>query len=73
MTEVTIRFFMKLTDDTIERFEGLVLNTGEKITGRVSSGFWFKTSRSPIAILTDIEAAGWDLDADFDQIEFCYH
>lgn len=67
--ECTIRF--KTYDrEAVERALGSILLTAEADTAQgLMGGFFFKTDRSPTAILAAFEEDGFEI-ADFDNIEF---
>lgn len=67
--ECTIRF-KTYSRETAERALGSILLTAEADTAQgLMGGFFFKTDRSPTAILAAFEEDGFEF-ADFDTIEF---
>lgn len=67
--ECTIRF-KTYSRETAERALGSILLTTEADTAQgLMGGFFFKTDRSPTAILAAFEEDGFEI-ADFDNIEF---
>ena len=66
--ECTIRF--KEPREAIKRALGSILLTTEAATAQhLVGGFFFKTDRSPTAILAAFEEDGFEI-ADFENIEF---
>lgn len=67
--ECTIRF-KSYSRETVERVLGSILLATEADTAQgLMGGFFFKTDRSPTAILADFEEDGFEI-ADFENIEF---
>jgi hypothetical protein len=67
--ECTIRF-KTYSRETLERVFNLVLEASEHATAQhLMGGFFFKTDRSPTAILAAFEDEGFEI-ADFENIEF---
>ncbi len=67
--ECTIRF-KTCSRETAERALGSILLTAEADTAQgLMGGFFFKTDRSPTAILAAFEEGGLEF-ADFENIEF---
>ena len=67
--ECTIRF-KNDTRTAVERALGSILLTAEAETAQgLMGGFFFKTDRSPTAILAAFEEDGFEI-TDFDNIEF---
>lgn len=67
--ECTIRF-KSYSRETVERALGSILLTAEADTAQgLMGGFFFKTDRSPTAILAAFEEDGFEI-ADFENIEF---